>query len=76
MSVCRSAEQVGDLDPFVTDDVLASAFGQFGEVEYATVVLDPTTHRSRGHGFVHYRNQQVGAHGGGWVGGLLLAVVS
>jgi RNA recognition motif-containing protein len=43
---------VGNLSYRTTDSDLADAFGQFGEVESARVVMDRDTNRSRGFGFV------------------------
>ena len=43
--------------PFTaTDDVLLDTFKHFGSVRYARVVMDPETERSRGTGFVCFRN--------------------
>ncbi len=43
---------VGNLSYRTTDSDLADAFGQYGEVESARVVMDRDTNRSRGFGFV------------------------
>lgn len=43
---------VGNLAYGVTDDELREAFGAFGEVERASVIMDRDTGRSKGFGFV------------------------
>ena len=43
---------VGNLAYSVTDDDLREAFGAFGEVERASVIMDRDTGRSKGFGFV------------------------
>jgi RNA recognition motif. (a.k.a. RRM, RBD, or RNP domain) len=43
---------VGNLAYSVGDDILADAFGQYGTVQSATVLVDRDTGRSRGFGFV------------------------
>ncbi|MCX5771694.1 MAG: RNA-binding protein [Candidatus Hydrogenedentes bacterium] len=43
---------VGNLSYRTTDSDLADAFGQYGEVDSARVVMDRDTNRSRGFGFV------------------------
>jgi RNA recognition motif-containing protein len=45
---------VGGLDSGTTAEGLRQAFGQFGTVEDATVILDRATGRSRGFGFVTF----------------------
>eukprot|EP00899_Mesostigma_viride_P004753 jgi/Mesvir1/14279/Mv09710-RA.1 len=52
---------VGDLGGNVTNEVLAEAFSQFGEVEKAVVVTDPLTKRSKGYGFVEFAKRSVSA---------------
>ena len=43
--------------PFTaTDDALFETFKHFGPIRYARVVMDPETERSRGTGFVCFRN--------------------
>lgn len=43
--------------PFTcTDETLYEHFAQFGRLQYARVVVDPETERSRGTGFVCFRN--------------------
>ena len=45
--------------PFLADDgTLNDHFKQFGPVRYARVVMDPDTERSRGTGFVCFRNPE------------------
>ena len=48
---------VGDLSGEVTDKTLRKAFSPFGEVTDARVMMDSTTGRSRGFGFVSYRTR-------------------
>jgi RNA recognition motif-containing protein len=43
---------VGNLSFNTTDDSLREAFGEFGAVDSARVILDRETQRSRGFGFV------------------------
>ena len=43
---------VGNLAYSVTDDELRDAFGEFGEVSRANVIMDRDTGRSKGFGFV------------------------
>jgi RNA recognition motif-containing protein len=43
---------VGNLPHVVTDEVLRETFAPYGTVRSATVVMDQTTERSRGFGFV------------------------
>ena len=47
---------VASLTPSVTDSMLRSHFGLFGEVNYAVVITDKQTGVSRGFGFVHYND--------------------
>jgi RNA recognition motif-containing protein len=47
---------VGSLAQDVTDEDLRAAFEPFGKVESATVIMDRTTNRSRGFGFVEMPN--------------------
>ena len=51
---------VGNIAYAVTDEDLRSAFGQYGKVESARVVIDRDTGRSRGFGFVEMPNQDEG----------------
>jgi RNA recognition motif-containing protein len=43
---------VGNLSYDATDEQLQELFGQFGQVESASIVMDRATGRSRGFGFV------------------------
>jgi len=43
---------VGNLSFDVTEDDLRTAFGAFGEVTSASIIMDRATGRSRGFGFV------------------------
>ena len=47
---------VGGLDWNTTDAGLAQAFGEFGNVSDAKVIMDRETGRSRGFGFVTFDN--------------------
>ncbi|KAK4780361.1 hypothetical protein SAY87_016467 [Trapa incisa] len=49
---------VGDLSPEVTDAVLYACFSVYPSCSDARVMWDQTTGRSRGFGFVSFRNQQ------------------
>jgi nucleolysin TIA-1/TIAR len=49
---------VGDLSNEVNDEVLLSAFSAFGSVSEARVMWDMKTGRSRGYGFVAFRERQ------------------
>lgn len=48
----------GDLGNDVTDDVLARAFNRFPSFLKAKVVRDRRTNKSRGYGFVSFKNPQ------------------
>ncbi|KAF2156590.1 hypothetical protein K461DRAFT_219666 [Myriangium duriaei CBS 260.36] len=48
---------VGDLSNEVNDEVLLQAFSTFGQVSEARVMWDMKTGRSRGYGFVAYRDR-------------------
>ena len=48
---------VGNIAYAVTDEDLRAAFGQYGKVESARVVIDRDTGRSRGFGFVEMPSQ-------------------
>lgn len=53
---------VGNLSYDVTDDLLRTAFEQFGEVSNANVIIDRETGRSKGFGFVEMpQNEQAQA---------------
>lgn len=49
---------VGDLSNEVNDEVLLQAFSAFGSVSEARVMWDMKTGRSRGYGFVAFRERQ------------------
>ncbi|CAD6506082.1 BgTH12-07013 [Blumeria graminis f. sp. triticale] len=49
---------VGDLSNEVNDEVLLQAFSAFGSVSEARVIWDMKTGRSRGYGFVAFRERQ------------------
>eukprot|EP00919_Chromeraceae_sp_WS-2016_P064397 GHVR01152417.1.p1 GENE.GHVR01152417.1~~GHVR01152417.1.p1 ORF type:complete len:230 (+),score=54.41 GHVR01152417.1:28-690(+) len=49
---------VGDLGNEVTDDVLASAFRKFDSYQRSKVVRDKRTGKSRGYGFVSFREPE------------------
>lgn len=49
---------VGNLSWNTTEDSLRDAFGHYGEIEFARVVTDRETGRSRGFGFVTYTNPE------------------
>lgn len=48
---------VGGLPWATTEDGLREAFGGYGEITEATVILDRETGRSRGFGFVTYAEE-------------------
>jgi RNA recognition motif-containing protein len=47
---------VGNLSYSVTDEDLKAAFGPFGTVDSADVIMDRSTGRSKGFGFVEMSN--------------------
>jgi RNA recognition motif-containing protein len=47
---------VGGLSWNTTSDELRTAFAKFGSIQEATVIMDRTTGRSRGFGFVSFEN--------------------
>lgn len=49
---------VGDLGPDVTDSMLHHAFAPFGSITKTRVIRDKRTHKSRGFGFVGFREPQ------------------
>jgi len=53
-SESRATVYVGNLPWAVTEDDLASLFGQFGPVADARIIQDRMTGRSRGYGFVEF----------------------
>ncbi|NUM56614.1 MAG: RNA-binding protein [Candidatus Hydrogenedentes bacterium] len=48
---------VGNLSYTTTDDDLRDAFGAYGKVDSARVIMDKMTSRSKGFGFVEMGNQ-------------------
>ncbi|CAG8817607.1 11272_t:CDS:2, partial [Racocetra persica] len=48
---------VGDLSPEVNDEVLAKAFSAFGSMSDARVMWDVNSGKSRGYGFVAFRDK-------------------
>ncbi|KAI9599396.1 hypothetical protein BDF19DRAFT_410055 [Syncephalis fuscata] len=64
---------IGDLSAEVTDQILAKSFSTFGSLSEARVMWDPTTGKSRGYGFVSFRqkgdaDQAINAMNGQWLG--------
>jgi len=51
---------VGNLSYKTTDGDLEQAFQQFGDVTSARVIIDKTTNRSRGFGFVEMGDDEAG----------------
>ena len=49
---------VGDLSPEVSDKMLADSFSAFASLSDARVMIDSTTGRSRGYGFVAFRDRE------------------
>ncbi|KAJ2859534.1 nuclear localization sequence binding protein, partial [Coemansia erecta] len=49
---------VGNLSFSVTDESLATAFGEFGEVVAARVAMQPNSDRSRGFGYVDFATEE------------------
>jgi cold-inducible RNA-binding protein len=49
---------VGNLSYSVTNESLTAAFGEFGAVEEAVVIMDRDTGRSKGFGFVTMNNDE------------------
>lgn len=52
---------IGNLDYNMTDEDLVDAFVKFGEIESTRVINDRETGRSRGFGFVNFKDDSVGA---------------
>jgi len=48
---------IGSLAYATTDETLAAHFAQIGEVESARVITDRDSGRSKGFGFVEYKNE-------------------
>ena len=49
---------MGNLPNDVDEALLRQSFSSFGELENATIVRDPQTGRSRGFGYVTFRNAE------------------
>jgi cold-inducible RNA-binding protein len=49
---------VGKLPYSTTDQILTDLFGQYGQVLSATVIMDRSTGRSKGFGFVEMSDEQ------------------
>lgn len=49
---------VGNLSFSVTDEALKKAFSEFGEIEDATVIIDKFSRRSKGFGFVTFKDDE------------------
>jgi len=70
---------VGDLSPEVTDDVLAKAFSAFGTMSDARVMWDMNSGKSRGYGFLAFRDktdaeQAIATMNGEWLGSRAIRV--
>ncbi|XP_006652268.2 small RNA-binding protein 11, chloroplastic isoform X2 [Oryza brachyantha] len=49
---------IGGLSQFATEDSLADAFSQYGQVLEATIVTDKMTNRPKGFGFVKFASEE------------------
>ncbi|KIR26554.1 nucleolysin TIA-1/TIAR [Cryptococcus deuterogattii 99/473] len=70
---------VGDLSPEVNDDVLSKAFGAFGSLSEARVMWDMNSGKSRGYGFLSFRDkadaeQAIASMNGEWLGSRAIRV--
>ena len=70
---------VGDLSPEITDDTLKKAFSAFGSLTDARVMWDVATGKSRGYGFLAFRDkpdadQAIAAMNGEWLGSRAIRV--
>jgi len=70
---------VGDLSPEVSDDVLQKAFGAFGSLSDARVMWDMNSGKSRGYGFLAFRDktdaeQAIATMNGEWLGSRAIRV--
>ena len=70
---------VGDLSPEVTDEILKKAFSAFGTLSDARVMWDVATGKSRGYGFLAFRekpdaDQAINAMNGEWLGSRAIRV--
>ncbi|KAI8970473.1 hypothetical protein BDF20DRAFT_825773 [Mycotypha africana] len=64
---------IGDIAPEITDDALTQAFSVFGSMSEAHVMWDPVSRKSRGFGFVAFRDksdaeQAIATMNGEWLG--------
>ncbi|KAG1715649.1 hypothetical protein ID866_1531 [Astraeus odoratus] len=70
---------VGDLSPEVNDEVLAKAFSAFGTLSDARVMWDMNSGKSRGYGFLAFRDktdaeQAIATMNGEWLGSRAIRV--
>jgi nucleolysin TIA-1/TIAR len=70
---------VGDLSPEVNDEVLAKAFSAFGTMSDARVMWDMNSGKSRGYGFLAFRDktdaeQAIATMNGEWLGSRAIRV--
>lgn len=70
---------VGDLSPEVSDDVLGKAFAAFGTLSDARVMWDMNSGKSRGYGFLAFRDktdaeQAIATMNGEWLGSRAIRV--
>jgi nucleolysin TIA-1/TIAR len=70
---------VGDLSPEVNDDVLSKAFAAFGSLSDARVMWDMNSGKSRGYGFLAFRDrtdaeQAIATMNGEWLGSRAIRV--
>jgi nucleolysin TIA-1/TIAR len=70
---------VGDLSPEVTDEVLGKAFSAFGSMSDARVMWDMNSGKSRGYGFLAFRDktdaeQAIATMNGEWLGSRAIRV--
>ncbi|KAJ9098975.1 hypothetical protein QFC20_005793 [Naganishia adeliensis] len=70
---------VGDLSPEVNDEALAKAFGAFGTLSEARVMWDMNSGKSRGYGFLAFREkadaeQAIATMNGEWLGSRAIRV--
>lgn len=70
---------VGDLSPEVNDEVLNKAFGAFGSLSEARVMWDMNSGKSRGYGFLSFReradaDQAIATMNGEWLGSRAIRV--
>ncbi|KIY45376.1 polyadenylate-binding protein [Fistulina hepatica ATCC 64428] len=70
---------VGDLSPEVNDEILAKAFSAFGTMSDARVMWDMNSGKSRGYGFLAFRDktdaeQAIATMNGEWLGSRAIRV--